>query len=768
MKYFKLVLLVLFVYFLNGCNNKNIETKDGFDKEELIKIIEENEFDINYPFEIDYYVKQFIDRDKSDEVYNFKLLTTSDLVVGKNEVELEITYYDGKVETVTLKLNVVAEIIDYGIQHFVFDKETQTITKFNSDEGHIVIPKLIDGVEVLKIGDASFQNKHINSIYIPDNITEIGAMAFYNCQSLSEIIKGRNVKKVGEFAFSKTSLDEIRIDNYVINNYGNFAFANIHEAKIVLDDKIDMEVALKNWNRLGLSAELIPNINEKNGIYYLESNKTIYGIESHGWERISKTLEEINIEIINDYLFYGDLRLDQKLEKSYVFGKSIKKIGAYAFANSLLYNLEFGEDLVEIEPYAFMNTTIQYVFIPNNLLEISDNAFLNSKIETIKLDLNETRFNERWADIGFPEFTKPYERQIITPELLLAGELEDFITKTHQIGNILYGVGYTWSKFDDFENNSTNEIVSYLFKYDFIQKTHEIKLLDNEELGNYDSILYLGNDTFITLGYKIINEEVFPHYLKFNKELDILESGLINDNTLRIIQFAAVNDLNEIGVIVENKETGYHEFIIYNELLVEIYRYEMPKQYKRLYGNVKAHGNDFLVYGFMANNDITSAFVFKVNSSKLIFEYINSDEKNAQTQHLEIFSDKYLLKIYVTKDFINIENYLYLSFDGTELGEITTFESFSYKYIEDIFIINDRVYIVGYNDLHAGYKFISLYDNELNLIKKELLIDGFYAHMNIHEYNMETYILFTTSDKYYHDGQNENNYNVVLIKVDFS
>ncbi len=70
----------------------------------------------------------------------------------------------------------------------------------------VTIPKTVtvDNVEyqVTGIAAKAFKNsKKLQSIVIPDTITEIGASSFEGCQSLKSVTIGKNVTSIGKNAF---------------------------------------------------------------------------------------------------------------------------------------------------------------------------------------------------------------------------------------------------------------------------------------------------------------------------------------------------------------------------------------------------------------------------------------------------------------------------------------------------------------------------------------------------------------------------------------
>lgn len=67
-------------------------------------------------------------------------------------------------------------------------KKTVTITKYTGTESTVILPSIISGWPVTKIGEAAFQdNSTITSVTIPASVTEIGSNAFAGCTNLTSV-----------------------------------------------------------------------------------------------------------------------------------------------------------------------------------------------------------------------------------------------------------------------------------------------------------------------------------------------------------------------------------------------------------------------------------------------------------------------------------------------------------------------------------------------------------------------------------------------------
>ena len=108
---------------------------------------------------------------------------------------------------------------------FVFDENTNTITKFTGDETDIVIPAKINGVDVKAIGKVAFKGKKIKSVVLNEGMEIIGNGAFAGVTTLEKINFPSTLKKIDDMAFVKTSLKELKI-NEGLQVIGKRAFSN--------------------------------------------------------------------------------------------------------------------------------------------------------------------------------------------------------------------------------------------------------------------------------------------------------------------------------------------------------------------------------------------------------------------------------------------------------------------------------------------------------------------------------------------------------------
>ncbi len=68
--------------------------------------------------------------------------------------------------------------------------------------GNLVIPAVIDGYKVKRIGDYAFSSCDIKNLTVENGITEIGSYAFSDCKNLESVVLSDDVEVIGSNAFA--------------------------------------------------------------------------------------------------------------------------------------------------------------------------------------------------------------------------------------------------------------------------------------------------------------------------------------------------------------------------------------------------------------------------------------------------------------------------------------------------------------------------------------------------------------------------------------
>ncbi len=84
----------------------------------------------------------------------------------------------------------------------ILDNGTVEITFYNDKNTDVIIPKTIEGRKVTSIGEMAFASSVVTSVVIPDSVTEIHALAFTLCGSLTHVTLPDNLYYIGKDAFA--------------------------------------------------------------------------------------------------------------------------------------------------------------------------------------------------------------------------------------------------------------------------------------------------------------------------------------------------------------------------------------------------------------------------------------------------------------------------------------------------------------------------------------------------------------------------------------
>ena len=249
------------------------------------------------------------------------------------------------------------------------------------DDGYKWVPFSLKNVYVTQgnindyneffIGECAFENCcFIENVFLPDHLIQIGAEAFRGCRNLRSIALPSGLKKIGVLAFSDTGLDTVVIPESV-TYLGDMAFFQCQKMTGFYMNSGTCDVGYGLAERCPRLKYFVLNCN-------LESDPgTVYWVEN------DKALEYISlgfgIEVISNSTFansyYHNSATDSLIAVN--LPASVKVIGDYSFSEATnLKAINIPESLIEIGDCAFLNcTSLTSINLPKGLTTICSAAF---------------------------------------------------------------------------------------------------------------------------------------------------------------------------------------------------------------------------------------------------------------------------------------------------------------------------------------------------------------------------------------------------------
>lgn len=231
------------------------------------------------------------------------------------------------------------------------DVKNNILNKCTTDEKVIVIPDYIYGIR-----DKAFYNQDsIEEIIMNDEIEYLGFCVFENCTNLKKIKLSKKIKALEFNTFKNCyNLEDINL-NYI---------EEIYKHSFVSCNKL---------NNIKFSSKL--NIIASNAF-----------IECNNLDKISISANNKYFEAIEGVLYSKNLEElvlypSGKTQSSFIIPPFVKRIRDYQFeSNHLLKSITFNENITEISEYAFLDcTNLIKVGLSNNITKISPRAFKNCK-----------------------------------------------------------------------------------------------------------------------------------------------------------------------------------------------------------------------------------------------------------------------------------------------------------------------------------------------------------------------------------------------------
>ncbi len=278
----------------------------------------------------------------------------------------------------------VGEVFDYTVydNHAVINKCIQFGEK-------ITVPEEIDGVKVTEIGEDAFiswddfpDGKYISEIVLPDSIEVIGKSAFAACGSITGLKLNipKNLKKLGEYAFSSSGLSGEIVIPKTVSEIQENAFIGCHMLEsVIIENGVTALPDSCFYECNTLDSIVIPDSVTSLGEHCfahcssLESIDIPASVNKIGLNAFKKT-PFLNA---NQPLIINNMLVDHSTASGdIVIPENVTVICEEAYKKSGLTSVVIPDSVTEIEKHAFSwCKKLKSVTLPKNITEIKECTF---------------------------------------------------------------------------------------------------------------------------------------------------------------------------------------------------------------------------------------------------------------------------------------------------------------------------------------------------------------------------------------------------------
>ncbi len=273
--------------------------------------------------------------------YAFQMIKTESFTIGKNITNISyIAFFHSTIKEYIVEAGNTVYSSKDGILYSDGGK-TLYLYPAGREDSKFVIPsnvtkvyggafsyatnlKEIDLANVTSLGDSAFQASGIETLVLPDTVTEVGYFTFYQCKSLVSIKFGSGLKVTSYEMFEEcTSLKNIDFGTGLVNlEARTFGYCSALE-EVTIPDTITSigngcfgecsslnTVTTKNLDSVPYQAFL--NCDNLVNVYLNEGVKKLYRLAFYGCPKLKSVVLPSTVEYVSSIAFPADTKITNK------------------------------------------------------------------------------------------------------------------------------------------------------------------------------------------------------------------------------------------------------------------------------------------------------------------------------------------------------------------------------------------------------------------------------------------------------------------------
>ena len=246
------------------------------------------------------------------------------------------------------------------LQNYLDNKTFGSYSMQELENDNIFLVDLIPHeARVASLANSSFLNMNIETVIIPEGITEIESSAFKN-NKLDEVIIPDSI--------TQDICDYFIFDNDVTITHHN----NIFTCGCFSTSTTNNAITIDRYDLYCGKDAVIPSTID---------GKTVVAIGNFAFE--GKQLQSVTIP--NTVTTIGNSCFANNKLTSVVIPDSVTSVGTSSFSNNNISNITFSNSMTEISSGAFSQNDLTSLTIPNNITTIGSNAFSRNKLTNLVL-----------------------------------------------------------------------------------------------------------------------------------------------------------------------------------------------------------------------------------------------------------------------------------------------------------------------------------------------------------------------------------------------